>query len=63
MQQGKEPLRSFGDLLQFIKQTKPTGPEEGATPNVKPTQPESIPTNNDAPSEAPVNTDSGPEQA
>jgi protein Tex len=63
MQQGKEPLRSFGDLLQFIKQTKPTGPEEGATPNVKPTQPESIPTNNDAPSEAPVNTDGGPEQA
>lgn len=32
MQQGKEPLRSFGDLMQFLK--KSTTPEE--TPQAKP---------------------------
>lgn len=34
MQQGKEPLRSFGDLLQFIKQAKPTTGEETPDTNV-----------------------------
>jgi hypothetical protein len=35
MQQGKEPLRSFGDLLQFIKQAKPTNGEETPNANVQ----------------------------
>jgi protein Tex len=61
MQQGKEPLRSFGDLLQFIKQAKPTEPEEGATPNVKPTTQESTPTTSDAPTEAPVHSEGSSE--
>ena len=42
MQQGKEPLRSFSDLMQFMKQPKPAA-ESPETP--KPTTPvENAPT-------------------
>jgi hypothetical protein len=39
MQQGKEPLRSFGDLMQFMKQAKPVAGEE-SPPVVQPQTPE-----------------------
>jgi transcriptional accessory protein Tex/SPT6 len=39
MQQGKEPLRSFGDLMQFMKQAKPVAGEE-SPPVAQPHTPE-----------------------
>jgi len=37
MQQGKEPLRSFGDLMQFLKKSPPTPEVPPTSPSVPPT--------------------------
>ncbi|MFN5393945.1 MAG: S1 RNA-binding domain-containing protein [Planctomycetota bacterium] len=52
MQQGKEPLRSFGDLMQFLKKT--TGPEETPKPNPAPSDPPIDVPGTQAPSDTPA---------
>jgi hypothetical protein len=52
MQQGKEPLRSFGDLMQFLKKT--TGPEETPKPNPAPSDPPSDTPGTQAPTDTPA---------
>ncbi len=59
MQQGKEPLRSFGDLMQFMK-TKPTEAEEAAAKKLAETASEESPVieSDNAPSSEPKTLES-----
>jgi hypothetical protein len=52
MQQGKEPLRSFGDLMQFLKKPSPA-----------PEIPPSAPTSNEPPASTEPPANSNPEEA
>jgi hypothetical protein len=57
MQQGKEPLRSFSDLMQFMKQSKdevPTASSTAGSPQpASSALPESLPTNAAQPESVP----------
>jgi hypothetical protein len=43
MQQGKEPLRSFSDLMQFMKKEKPTSPPASNDETQTPVQMDTTP--------------------
>jgi hypothetical protein len=62
MQQGKEPLRSFSDLMQFMKKSKPDSeivPEQKGTDPVTPASPaaDSTPTPNPSSNESTESSD------